>query len=291
MISNGKLARCWVPAHITGFFAASRRDESPLLSGSIGAGLCLSLGASTTAQAAPELERTQVLLNGVASEAPVSRFVAEKLAGDRGPVRLVTELEMPFGAGFGASGAGALGAAYAMNSCFDLGLTADQAAAVAHEAEVTLRTGLGDVIAQNCGGLVVRLHPGAPGTGRIDRIPVPPAHISYVVRGPISTKEILSDSRAMKAVNAAGEGALKELLKKPTFANFMLLSGSFTLQSGLASDWALQAIEAVQAAGGLASMIMLGDAVFAWGSGSEQALKDFGEVHTTTISQRGANLD
>jgi pantoate kinase len=156
---------------------------------------------------------------------------------------------------------------------------------------VTLRTGLGDVIAQNCGGLVVRLNPGAPGTGRIDRIPVPPASISYVVRGPISTKDVLSDARAMKAVNAAGEGALKELLKKPTFANFMHLSRSFTLHSGLASDWALQAIEAVQAAGCLASMIMLGDAVFAWGSGSEQALKDFGEVHTTNISQRGANLD
>lgn len=290
MISNGKLARVWVPAHITGFFAAARREE-PRLSGSIGAGLCLSLGATTSAEPAPELGRTEILLNGAASEAPVSRFVAGRLAGDRGPVRLKTDLEMPFGAGFGASGAGALGAAYALNSCFDLGLTADQAAAVAHEAEVTLRTGLGDVIAQNCGGLVVRLQPGAPGTGIIDRIPVSPIPISYVVRGPISTKDVLSDARAMKAVNAAGEEALKELLKKPTFANFMRLSRCFTLESGLASDWALQAIEAVEAAGGAASMIMLGDAVFAWGGESERALKDFGEVHTTTISQRGANLD
>jgi len=84
---------------------------------------------------------------------------------------------------------------------------------------------------------------------------------------------------------------LKGLLKRPTFRNFMQLCRSFTVQSGLASDWAMQAIEAVEAAGGLASMIMLGDAVFAWGRGSAGALKDFGEVHTTTISQRGANLD
>lgn len=198
---------------------------------------------------------------------------------------------MPFGAGFGASGAGALGAAYALNSCLDLGLTANQAAAVAHEAEVIYRTGLGDVIAQNSGGLVVRLYPGAPGTGRIDRVPVPPLPISYVVRCPISTKEILSDERAMKAVNLAGKQALKELLNKPTFANFMCLSRRFTMQSGLASDWALQAIEAVQAAGGRASMIMLGDAVFAWGGESEKALRAFGEVKTTTLSQRGSNLD
>ena len=151
-----------MPSHITGFFAAHRREE-PRLSGSIGCGLCLSLGATTTIESAPEIQDTEILLNGALSEAPVSRFVVEKLAKE--PVRVKTELSMPFGAGFGASGAGALGCAYALNSYFDLGLTANQAAAVAHEAEVTNRTGLGDVIAQNAGGLVVRLQPGAPGTG------------------------------------------------------------------------------------------------------------------------------
>ena len=290
MTSETKVAKAWVPSHITGFFAAHRR-ERPHLSGSVGAGLCLSLGAATTVEPAPDLEKTEILLNGKASEAPVSRFVADRLAGDRGPVRLMTQLDMPLGAGFGASGAGALGAAYALNSCFDLGLTANQAAALAHEAEVIHRTGLGDVIAQNSGGLVVRLYPGAPGTGKIDRIPAPPLPISYVVRGPISTRKVLSDAGTMKAVNSAGKRALKELLKKPTFANFMRLSHRFTLVSGLASDWALQAIEAVEAAGGRASMIMLGDAVFAWGEESEKALRAFGEVHTTMVSQRGANLD
>jgi len=307
---GARSVRAWVPSHITGFFAAHRRDD-PRLSGSIGCGLCLSLGATTTitttitttatattigATASDSIkgiaDNHEILLNGIPSSAPVSRFVAERLAPR--PVRASTELQMPFGSGFGASGAGALGAAYALNSLFDLGLTADQAAAVAHEAEVTHRTGLGDVIAQNAGGLVVRLHPGAPGAGRIDRIAVPPLPISFVVRGPISTSAVLSDDRVMQAVNRAGVAALKDLLKRPTFKNFMLLSRRFTVQSGLASDWALQAIEAVEAAGGLASMIMLGDAVFAWsegGDGCRQALKDFGEVHTTTISQRGANLD
>jgi pantoate kinase len=283
-----KSARAWVPSHITGFFAAHRREE-PRLSGSIGCGLCLSLGATTTIESAPEIQDMEIRLNGVVSEASVSRFVVEKLA--REPMRVKTELQMPFGAGFGASGAGALGCAYALNSYFDMGLTADQAAAVAHGAEVTNRTGLGDVIAQNAGGLVVRLQPGAPGTGRIDRIPVPPLPVSYVVHGPISTSQVLSDEKVMKAVNLAGEAALKDLLKRPTFTHFMQLSRRFTVQSGLASDWALQAIEAVEAASGMAGMIMLGDAVFAWGEGSAEALRSFGEVHTTTISQRGANLD
>jgi pantoate kinase len=278
--------RAWVPSHITGFFAAHRRDD-PLRSGSIGCGLCLSLGATTTIESAPEILETEIVLNGAVSEAPVSRFVVEKLA--RKPVRVKTELEMPFGAGFGASGAGALGCAYALNSHFDLGLTADQAACFAHSAEVVNGTGLGDVIAQNMGGLVVRLEPGAPGIGRIDRIPVQPLPVNYVVRAPISTRDVLSDQDAMSSVNEAGHAALKELLKRPTLRDFMQLSRRFTMQSGLASDWALNAIEAVEAAGGMASMIMLGDAVFAFGGA--EALKSFGEVHTTTISQRGANLD
>lgn len=278
--------RSWVPSHITGFFAAQRRDD-PLRSGSIGCGLCLSLGATTNIESAPEIQDTEIVLNGAASDAPVSRFVAERLA--KRPVRVTTELEMPFGAGFGASGAGALGCAYALNDHFDLGLTADQAACFAHEAEVCNGTGLGDVVAQNAGGLVVRLEPGAPGIGRIDRIPVPTLPVDYVVRGPISTRDVLSDQNAMSSVNRAGEAALKELLKRPTLQNFMVVSKRFTVQSGLASDWALDAIEAVWAAGGMASMIMLGDAVFAFGGA--EALKSYGEVHTTTISQRGANLD
>jgi len=172
LMKPAKLAetRAWVPSHITGFFAAHRRED-PLRSGSIGCGLCLSLGATTIIESAPKIRNTEIVLNGVVSEAPVSRFVVEKLA--RGPVRAKTELEMPFGAGFGASGAGALGCAYALNAHFDLGLTAYQASCFAHEAEVSNGTGLGDVIAQNTGGLVVRLEPGGPGIGRIDRIPVP----------------------------------------------------------------------------------------------------------------------
>ncbi|MDM7913137.1 MAG: pantoate kinase [Methanotrichaceae archaeon] len=275
--------KAFVPSHITGFFAAKRQDD-PLKSGSIGCGLCLSLGATTTVQAT---EETEILLNGKASDAPVSRFVVKKMA--KSPVRVRTQLDMPLGAGFGASGAGALGAAYALNAYFDLGLTANAAAAIAHLAEVSNRTGLGDVIAQNTGGLVVRLEAGAPGFGVVDRIPVQPLKISYVVRGPISTKEMLSDQKAMQEINRAGEAALKEFLRRPTLKEFMLLSRRFTSQIGIASDWALDAIEAVEAAGGMASMIMLGDSVFAIGGGA--ALKEFGEVGTTTISQRGANLD
>ncbi|MDD4488825.1 MAG: GHMP kinase, partial [Methanothrix soehngenii] len=113
--------RAWVPSHITGFFAA-RREEDPLQSGSIGCGLCLSPGATTIIESSPDIEDTKIILNGRVTDAPVSRFVIERLA--RSPVRVKTDMNMPFGSGFGASGAGALGCAYALNHHFDLGLTA-----------------------------------------------------------------------------------------------------------------------------------------------------------------------
>jgi pantoate kinase len=275
--------KAFVPSHITGFFAA-KRNSDPMRSGSIGAGLALSMGGVTVAEKA---DITEIFLNGQLCEAPVSRYVIDRLAGS--PVKVKTNLYMPLGSGFGASAAGALGCAYALNSLFDLGLTANQAAAVAHEAEVANGTGLGDVIAQNTGGLVIRLRAGAPGTGKIDRIPTLPLKIDCVVQGPISTREVLSDPRIMRDINNSGKSAIKELLVRPTLSEFMRLSRQFTSQIGLASSWAMDAIEAVQASGGMASMIMLGDAVFS--IGAPEALAEFGPVISTDISQRGASLD
>jgi pantoate kinase len=275
-----------VPSHITGFFSA-RRLKDPIKSGSIGCGLTLNLMAKTIIEPA---QRTEIFINSDPSEAPVSQFVVDNLS--RSSVRVETDLDMPLGSGFGASGAGALSCAYVLNAIFELGMTANRVATIAHIGEITCGTGLGDVIAQNTGGLVMRLKAGAPGVGQVDRIPVPPLRVCYVVRGPISTKEVLSDPKIMKNINYEGKACLKELLKRPTLRDFMKLSRRFTTQIGLASNWIFDAIEAVESAGGLASMIMLGDAVFAIGCAeSPNYLRKFGEIGTAYISQRGANLD
>ncbi|MDH7596596.1 MAG: pantoate kinase [Methanothrix sp.] len=279
-------ARATVPGHVTGFFAA-RREDDPLASGSIGCGFTLGLLARTTVSAA---DSTQIIINGHPSDAPVSRHVVESLAPS--PVRVETELDMIMGAGFGASGAGALGCAYALNQLFELGLTSNQVASVAHRAEVLSGTGLGDVIAQNTGGLVIRIAHGAPGRGVVDRIPVPGTKVYAVVRGPIPTREVLMDASVMKRINDAGERAVKEILRRPTLGEFMRLSRGFTCEIELASSWALDAMEAVESAGGMASMIMLGDSVFAVG-GEEcrEALQHFGDVIETEIVHRGPLLD
>ncbi|HOT06924.1 MAG: Pantoate kinase [Methanosaeta sp. PtaB.Bin039] len=283
--SRIRSAAAFAPGHITGFFLA-RTNPDPLSAGSMGCGLTLSLGARTVVQISDE---TQILIDGLPSAAPVSRYVVEALAPS--PVRVSTELQMMMGAGFGASGAGALGCAHSINMLFGLGLTCDAAAAVAHRAEVTSGTGLGDVIAQNTGGCVIRLHPGGPGVGKVDRILLPPTRIFCSVRGPISTREILSDPATMRRVNAAGERAIGEMLRRPTWESFLELSYRFTQETELASSWAADAIDAVRSAGGQASMIMLGDSVFAWGPGAEAALSEFGPVIETWVTQGGVFID
>jgi pantoate kinase len=242
------------------------------------------LGAKTVVQRS---EETTVFLNGVESPAPVTRLVVERLSPT--PVRVETELHMPSGSGFGASGAGALSCAYALNQAFGLGLFASGVGEAAHVAEVISGTGLGDVIAQNTGGLVVRLSPGAPGLGVVDRIPVPPIKVDCIVRGPLSTEEVLSDPATMREVNREGERALKELLKRPTLERFVSLSWEFARKSGLSRDWMKDAVEAVESSGGMASMVMLGDAIFALNG--RDALAEFGAVISTRVSLGGAGLE
>jgi pantoate kinase len=234
-------------------------------------------------------EQDVVMINGQMSDAPVTRSVVKRIGRQEVPVKVSTAQQMTTGAGFGASGAGALGCAYALNQHLGLGLTANQAASVAHCAEVENCTGLGDVIAQNTGGLVIRLRPGAPGIGVVDRIPLGSTRIDCVVRGSISTKDVLSDQSVMRSINAAGEKALHELVKRPTIENFMLLSKGFAIESGLATEWVVDVIEAVEADGGMASMIMLGEAVFS--IGYTPSLSSFGDVIKTHVSQLGAHLD
>ncbi|WP_424358090.1 hypothetical protein [Methanocella sp. MCL-LM] len=67
----------------------------------------------------------------------------------------------------------------------------------------------------------------------------------------------------------------------------MRLSRGFAVDSGLISRRALDAVEAVEAAGGLASMAMLGDTVF---STTADGLAEFGAVKRSRINLTGPVL-
>ena len=285
----------FVPAHITGFFEIHAHDD-PYRMGSTGCGIVLDRGVETSVLVDRSIDRTTVKLNGSIVEEGAIHTVVEMLTDRQAMVESMANV--PIGCGFGASGAGALGTAYALNRALSLNLTAEQLIGIAHVAEVKNGSGLGDVMAQSHGGIVIRTRAGAPAFGEMDRIPASDYRILCIVLGEISTKSVIEDARAVRQINSAGRNALKALLKAPTIGNFMIQSREFAIGTGLVSERALDIIETVGSVGGMASQAMLGDTVFAIApdgiEGREnevhEAMGKFGEVLEYHVSSCGPKL-
>ncbi len=290
-MGNTRKKKTYSPSHITGFFEI-RDNKNPLYKGSVGGGIVLEAGCVTEVcltNNPPVKARIKIEINGVEEEANTTKYVVENLAGKyehEVNVRVSTDFDVPVGVGLGASGAGALSTALALNELLSLDMTLNEVAQIAHLAEVENSTGLGDVIAETYGGVVIRKKPGPPGIGMIDKIPHRKEKISYVVFGKKSTKAVLLDDSMKRGINEAGREAMKELIRKPNLDNFMLASRNFSLHSEVISDKCRDAIEAVDAEGKVASVAMLGDTVFV--IGESEALREFGEVKESRISDVGA---
>ncbi|WP_331236192.1 pantoate kinase [Natronorarus salvus] len=260
-MSEAAPGRAFVPGHVTGFFSV-HEDEDPIRAGSRGAGLTLTDGVSVRAE--PAGERSVTLEGETVDIDPVER-VLDALSVT---CRVEAESDLPIGAGFGTSGAMALGTALAANRTFDRRLSANELVRLAHGAEVLSGTGLGDVVAQAHGGIPIRLEAGAPPHGFLDAVPAT-ARIEYVTFGELATEEVLSSET--ETLSAAGARALSALVEEPTLPHLMLVSRRFAREAGLLTEQVRETIEAVSEAGGEASMAMLGRTVFALGTGLSDA--------------------
>jgi len=254
-------ATAFVPGHITGFFS-SHPDDDPTKAGSRGAGVTLAEGVEVTVR--PASQTTVSLNDGSIDVAPVGRVL--DALDVTASVSAATDL--PLGAGFGVSGAMALGAALAANRAFDRRLSANELVTVAHGAEVQSGTGLGDVVAQARGGVPIRLEPGGPQHNLMDAIPAQ-ARVEYVSFGELSTEDVLAGNT--NRLTEAGKTALSRVVGEPTLRSFVYASRAFAREAGLLTDRVRGAILDVNDVDGEASMAMLGDTVFALGSGLSDA--------------------
>ncbi|SFS80612.1 pantoate kinase [Halostagnicola kamekurae] len=254
-------ATAFVPGHITGFFSA-HPNEDPAKAGSRGAGLTLSDGVEVTVSPA---EESVVVLDGREIDVePVTR-VLESLEVS---ARVEARAEIPLGAGFGVSGAMALGTALAANQVFDRRRSRNELVTIAHVAEVRAGTGLGDVVAQARGGVPIRLEPGGPAANELDGIPAR-SRVEYVSFGQLSTAEVLSGDT--EVLSAAGERALSRVVDEPTLETFVEASSGFAREAELLTPTVRDALDEVAEVDGRASMAMLGDTVFALGTGLSDA--------------------
>ncbi|MFC6951402.1 pantoate kinase [Halorubellus litoreus] len=257
----GEEATAFVPGHVTGFFS-SHPDDDPTKAGSRGAGVTLAEGVDVTVR--PASETTVYLNDSTIDVEPVGR-VLDALQVE---ATVSAETDLPLGAGFGVSGAMALGAALAANRAFDRRLSENELVTIAHGAEVQSGTGLGDVVAQAKGGVPIRLEPGGPQHNLLDAIPAP-ARVEYVSFGEVSTEEVLAGNTDQ--LSQAGKTALSRVVGEPTLRSFVYASRAFAREAGLLTDRVREAILDVNDVDGEASMAMLGDTVFALGTGLSDA--------------------
>jgi pantoate kinase len=287
--------RAFAPGHITGFFEILDGPADPLRRGSRGAGVNLSLGVVTEVKAAESPERSiDIRLNGRRAPADTSLRAARELLGDRKlSVDVQSRVQLPVGQGLGMSAAGALSTALALACALGGEQTLQRAGAAAHRAEVLERTGLGDVAAQTRGGWELRVRPGFPPHGFVDRMLAPPLDMVLCVSGePVPTKTALSDPTVRRRVNRAGRLCMDEMMARPTLEKFFELSLEFSRRTGLASKESLQLAEEVLSRHlGLASVSMIGNSVFAVGrtAGLEDLMRGRGRVFVCRTDLGGAS--
>ena len=273
-------ARAFAPANISCVFKIVP-DDDPAKMHSLGMGFTIREGVTARVAAS---DGPGVWFNGRAIAFPAVEAVVAALTEQ--PVRVVLESPLPLGCGFGLSGASALAAALALDALLGLGRSRRELAMAAHVAEVRSLSGLGDVCAQYRGGWLVKLRAGDP----LAAAPAPVAEQPVYFRhfGPIDTRSIIGSAEHKARINAAADTALAALAAlldagETSMAAYVEVSKAFAIASGLLTDpRVIAAIAEAEAAGGRASMIMLGHAVF--------GTAPFEGATETRLSRQGARV-
>jgi pantoate kinase len=245
--------RAYAPGHITGFFTI-HMDESPLLSGSTGAGLCLEEGVTTEVSIEPsKAQELVIMLNGGTIEpAPTCKSVFRAMVPQEDPVKITARQAsiLPANFGYGISGAAALSLGLALNEALGLGLSREKVGQIAHQAEVENLTGLGDVPAQLVGGSEVRLKPGAPGIGEVKNLGFGDGFL--VISSPVAsfpTRRMITEEPFVKRINSWGKVVMGAFMESQTMENFMGLSRKFWENVGMMSEDVTKAIRLFESAG------------------------------------------
>lgn len=271
-----------VPLHVSGIWIA-KPSEDPLKAGSIGAGINLALYARAVAAEAP----CEIQVNGLRFFVDQARSVCEETGA---PVKTQVKSPVGLGKGFGLSAATLI--SHSIFSHIYAGKPLTKAFQLAHVLEVKYSTGLGDVIAEWLGGIVVRVVPGAPGVGYAYRI-LPRQRVVLVV-AELGTEESTSHmlARIPTEVYATGEKLLREFIETEDLLVFFENSRRFT---STIFDYST-ANQVVSHVKGIIGYYLKKSALVMWierefaSSALEELHKRGIKAFVTTISQIGASI-
>ncbi len=240
MVSTTNKIIVEVPHRISGFFEIVDKENGiPIKNrekiGSRGAGFNVS-GVGETVISCKKLEKEEesqcsIYINEekLDKKAETTYFIFDyirKLIDYPIEVKIEHFFDLPVGCGYGASGSGALGTIFGLNKLLNLNLTNLESGRIAHIAEIVNKTGLGTVCGQLGRGLCVLKEPGYPCNQ--ERLKSPNDLLVICGSfGKIKTKSILSDENLSSNIKQAGKLALRELLSKLNYRNFVKVSFQF----------------------------------------------------------------
>lgn len=291
--------QAFCPAHITGFFKAEIDSQSLENTGSLGAGFSIEDGVTTTVSVSHNDSGCSVSTEGFhTDDVGVSRFVIGeflKLHGSDCFVDVRHEVGVPVGYGLGCSGAAALSLALALNEALSTGLSREEAGRIAHVAEVSCRTGLGDVLASYHGGFEIRTGPGAPGVGSVDKIESSGLAGVIICLAPVSTTDFLKDR--LPEINGIG-GRMVDVLKKTRDVDgFQDMSLEFAGRINVVTPEMKKIVDRLHAGGIRCGVALFGQTVFSLVNAGEadvvlDAVAGCGAANiiSSGIDQRGARL-
>ncbi|DAC23905.1 MAG TPA: hypothetical protein HA345_02870 [Candidatus Thalassarchaeaceae archaeon] len=266
--------------HITLAFTVHSDSEELHEQGSMGIGLCIEAGLSTSCRSDPSRSSgLMVISNGLPIDSDLHRLVLEECARFDPSLYSMHHTfdlacELPFSQGFGLSAAGSITAARCLIAHSDIPLHLHEPLvwAIAHRVERRHSGGLGDVTALHAGGVVRRITPGA--THQIDQIePVIvgtgpgrsdgwgssiPLLLAWRPSGSKHTSTYIDSEGWSQRIRIAGEIAMETMSSNPwdmtRWPEIIDAAHCFAKQSGLIEDsgraslldevrWALKPIE------------------------------------------------
>ena len=228
-------ATAFCPAHITGFFKAHLEGNQNAFEtlGSMGAGFSIKQGVTTRVKIEPKNDQKsnfRITNKGYQSDkTDVSEFVLSeflKLGNFANKFfDIEHEISVPVGYGLGSSSAVALSLSYALDEALQTKLDKTTIGQIAHNAEVNCKTGLGDVLASYQGGFEIRVKPGAPGIGNIEKISTEKISVIMICFSPISTNKFIKER--LSQINGLGGKMVNRLLESKSYNHFQEMSLEF----------------------------------------------------------------
>ena len=263
-------AVAFCPAHVTGFFKAfiEKNQDTPEKFGSMGAGFSIKEGVTTKviiSSITDQNSNFRISTKGFQSDKKdVSEFVLNEFLKLGNFENIFFDIEhqisIPVGYGLGSSGAVALSLSYALDQVLETKLDKFEIGKIAHNAEVKCKTGLGDVLASYHGGFEIRVKPGAPGVGKVEKMDTKNISVIMVCFSPISTNKFIQEQ--LSKINGLGGKMVTKLRESKDYDKFQDMSLEFARYVNVMTPKMEKLIEELAENGIKSGVALFGETVF-----------------------------